>query len=201
MRSRPVPRPTNTLARCALLCAHVGMVRGALSGDRGQECVVDNFGRTIELPVGATDAALWLHGARRSAIFVQQNFQGHRVIDPDALAATIEKSNVLISNGEGQGGSNNSIVRAALVVSILADPSFEKKLVPFFLVANEAGVADFLGLTSVTEVRQGFASYFWQNLYPNIGDGIQLLDQTGHGRTLLSNMYAHLLVSERGMLR
>ena len=60
---------------------------------------------------------------------------------------------------------------------------------------------DFLGFESIEEVRTGFASYFWRNLYPNVSDGIQLLEQTGHGRTMLSNMYGHLLVSERGMLR
>ncbi len=185
----------------ALLCANVGLVRGALAGDTKTEFVIDESGKTIALDRGATDASLWLYAAKRSALFVQQHFQGHRVIDVDVLGAMIEGSNVLISETDTRRVFNRAIVRAALVVAILADAAFEKKLVPFYLVAEEAGVADFLGFESIEEVRTGFASYFWHNLYPNVSDGIQLLEQTGHGRTLLSNMYGHLLVAERGMLR
>ena len=183
----------------ALLCANVGMVRGALAGDRKNECVIDSSGKTVALSPGATDAALWLHAAKRSALFVQQNFQGHRVIDPDTLSTTIEKSSVLTRSDDQQPGSNRAIVHAAQIVSILADPGFETKLPQFYLVAEEAGVSDFLGFENFADVRTGLARHFWNNLYTNIGDGIQLLDQTGHGRTLLSSMYSHLLVSERAM--
>ncbi len=184
---------------CALLCAHVGMVRGALSGDRESDFVVDISGKTITLPVGATDSALWVHAAKRSAIFVQQNYQGHRVIDPDALAATIEQANMLAATPGANVGSSRAIVRAALVVAILADPNFEKKLVPLFLTAKEAGVAEFLGFETIEAVRAGLSGYFWNTLHTDIGEGIQLLDQSGPGRTLLANMYARLLASEHGM--
>jgi len=183
----------------ALLCANVGMVRGALAGDRENECVIDATGKTIVLAPGATDAALWLHASMRSALFVQQNFQGHRVIDPEALSVTIEKSSVLTRSDNPQAGSNRAIVHAALIIGILANPGFETKLPQFYLVAEEAGVSDFLGFDDIVGVRTGLAKHFWNNLYTNIGDGIQLLDQTGHGRTLLSSMYSHLLVSEHAM--
>jgi hypothetical protein len=184
---------------CALLCAHVGMVRGVLDGDREDECVVDALGETIVFRVGQTDAALWQYAAQRSALFVQQKFQGHLVLDPDDLGTTIVRANMLSGATGGEPGSNWAVVRAALVVGILANPSFERKLAPLFIAAEQADLATFLGFSSVSAVRDKLAAFFWDTLSADIGEGIQLLDQTGHGRTLLSNMYAHLLASEHGM--
>ena len=54
---------------CACLLHDIGFVRGILSGDTATEFVVDQDGKKVTLPRGASDAALAPYHVDRSKLF------------------------------------------------------------------------------------------------------------------------------------
>jgi hypothetical protein len=58
----------------AALTHDIGYVRGICQGDTANRCVIDEHGRTIELPRGASDAFLAPYHVERSKIFVKERF-------------------------------------------------------------------------------------------------------------------------------
>ncbi len=72
----------------ACLLHDIGYMRGVLSGDTADEFIIDEQGRTIELPRGASDAALSPYHVDRSKIFARERLEKSPLLDvkrPDAL--------------------------------------------------------------------------------------------------------------------
>src|SRR5436305_9116227 len=74
----------------ACLLHDIGYMRGVLSGDTETEFVVDDSGKTVTLPRGASDAALLPYHVDRSKLFAYERLRNSSVIDPSRVAAAIE---------------------------------------------------------------------------------------------------------------
>src|SRR5436190_9434283 len=74
----------------ACLLHDIGYMRGVLSGDTETEFVVDDAGNTIELPRGASDAALTPYHVDRSKIFARERLEKSPQIDVKRVIDSIE---------------------------------------------------------------------------------------------------------------
>jgi hypothetical protein len=74
----------------ACLLHDIGYMRGVLSGDTETEFVVDDSGKTITLPRGASDAALSPYHVDRSKLFAFERLRNSPDIDASRIAAAIE---------------------------------------------------------------------------------------------------------------
>src|SRR5919107_981066 len=74
----------------ACLLHDIGYVRGILKGDCGNSFVVDESGRRMTLPRGASDAALAPYHVERSIMFVKDRLGPTPFIDADRVARAIE---------------------------------------------------------------------------------------------------------------
>ena len=181
----------------SLLCAIVGIGRGTCPSDTDQASVIDDTGRTVELPRGATDGYLWPYFADRSKIFVREYFRDHPVLDPEVLAANIEYARFPpLPDQNLETASYPGLLRASLYIGAVADPNLLLKMRRLYLQATESGVADQLGYPTPEEFFTAYTTVFWNILYPLIIEAVELLKYTGEGRNWLANMHAHLLVEE-----
>src|SRR6195256_1951765 len=74
----------------ACLLHDIGYMRGVLSGDTETEFVVDDNGKKITLPRGASDAALLPYHVDRSKLFAFERLGNSPIIDASRVAAAIE---------------------------------------------------------------------------------------------------------------
>ncbi len=75
---------------CACLLHDIGFVRGILSGDTTTEYVVDQDGRKVSLPRGASDASLAPYHVDRSKLFVYERLGTSTSLDASRVAEAIE---------------------------------------------------------------------------------------------------------------
>jgi hypothetical protein len=185
----------------SLLCFSIGFVRDICPGDGGNRCVVDESGRTVELPRGATDGYLWPYAADRGRLFVRARFRGHPMIDPEILAATIDYARFPPPPDRNLETDNyGGLLRAAHFIGAAADPSFMAKLKPLYLEMQESGVIPPPhGSAGLAEFRAGYAALFWSTIHRLTRDGAEFLKFTASGRQWLANMYAQVLAEEHLM--
>jgi len=70
--------------------------------------------------------------------------------------------------------------------------NYERRGVEFYLSAREANLLDCTMFSDLSDFRKKWTQYFWEQLYPDVGDEILLLRETSHGRSIISQMYSHL---------
>jgi hypothetical protein len=68
----------------ACLLHDIGYVRGALKGDTKTDFVIDESGRTVTLPRGASDAALTPYHVTRSKIFAYERLGKSPTLDANS---------------------------------------------------------------------------------------------------------------------
>lgn len=181
----------------AALCYQLGFVRGAVKGDNGRICVIDEKGTTIELARGLSDGALYPWAVERSKLFARQFFREHAVIEGERLAQYIEYTQFpapLDRNYET--GSWPGLLRGAQTIAVVSDPRFTQRLGYWYRQLKEAGLSDALNFFGPADVFHQLPSMFWKTLYPQIVDSIDYLKYTGDGLTWLASMNAHMLEEE-----
>src|SRR5262245_39515635 len=83
----------------ACLFHDIGYVRGILSGDSGDDYVVDAKRNRIELPRGSSDAALTPWHVDRSKLFVLDRFTNNKSLDAARIANAIECTRFPLPDG------------------------------------------------------------------------------------------------------
>jgi hypothetical protein len=118
----------------ACLMHDVGYVRGLLSGDREGAYIVDDDGRTVTLPRGASDAALSPFHVDRSKLFVKERLAGSDRLDAERVARMIEFTRFPAPEGQNDGelDSETGLVRAADLIGQLGDPRYLRKVNALF---------------------------------------------------------------------
>ena len=96
----------------------------------------------IELPRGASDAALAPYHVDRSKICVRERFAFNPLIDPDRLARNIELTRFPVPDDEDHAETDTeaAFVRAADLIGQLGDPLYPRKLNALFHEFEEIGV-------------------------------------------------------------
>lgn len=184
----------------AALAHDIGYVRGICQGDVGQTFAVDLQGNRVELPRGASDAALAPYHVERSKIFVRERFAGHQYIDPERVAANIELTRFPVPDDDDHAATDSeaALVRAADLIGQLGDPLYPKKLNALFHEFAETGVNKFLGYTTPADVADRYPRFFWTKVEPFLTTAVEYLGLTAEGRQWLASLYYHVCVIEHG---
>lgn len=184
----------------ALLCHDIGYVRGLCRADRAGAYTTGVPGQWVTLPPGSTDAALTPYHVDRGQQFVRERFGRHTLIDAERLAAYIERTRFPVpSDADHQHTADEAgLVRAADLIGQLADPHYLRKLPALFAEFVETGVAACLGYATADDLRQGYATFYWQVVARYIQDGLRHLRVTQEGKQWLAHLYAHVFVVEHG---
>jgi hypothetical protein len=186
----------------ALLCHDIGFVRGVCSGDDGPRVCTGIRSDTVQLPDGATDAALMPYHVDRARMFVRERFGDASLVelDVDEIESYIEMTRFPIPDDavyrdtRGYGG----LTRAADLIGQLGDPDYLRKLPALFYELLDSGVDHGMSYASPHEMRQGYARFYWDVVRPYIGPAVSYLQLTQEGRRWIAGMHKHVFDVEHG---
>lgn len=187
----------------AALYHDIGFVRGVCSGDRDGHFIIDAAGHTVDLPRGASDAALGPYHVERSKIAVRERFRNHDLVDPERVARAIELTRfpVPLDADHAETATEAGLMRAADLIGQLGDPLYPRKLNALYQEFAEVGLNAQLGYSNPADVAECYPAFFWSKVEPVIGDGIRALDLTVDGRRWVANLYAHVFAMEHDRRR
>ena len=184
----------------AALTHDIGYLRGACQADTEHRFVANTQGDMIDLPRGASDAALAPYHVDRSKICVRERFVFNPLIDPARLARNIELTRFPVPDDKDHAETDTeaAFVRAADLIGQLGDPLYPRKLNALFHEFEEIGVNKLLGYATPADVADHYPRFFWSKVEPFLGEAVQALNMTAEGRLWLANLYSHVCVIEHG---
>ena len=151
----------------ACLLHDIGYVRGILKGDTKTHFVIDESGRTVTLPRGASDAALTPYHVNRSKIFVHERLGKSPTLDADRLARAIEATR--FPPGHIDDDLEPTLVQAADLIGQLGDPLYARKANALYYEFEEIGMNWQLGYTSPADLIDKYPSFFWKTVFGHLG--------------------------------
>ena len=187
----------------ACLIHDIGYVRGVIHGDQDGVYVVDGTDRTVELPVGSSDAALAPYHVDRSKLFAVDRLDAVDEINAARVARAIEytrfpyaatSANELKDDLDEEEGL---LLRAADLIGQLGDPNYIKKSNALFYEFEETGLNKSLGYATPADVVYKYPQFYWTNVAPQIQTAIRYLNVTSSGRQWIGNLYGNVFRAER----
>ena len=140
-----------------------------------------------------TDSILWAHKSFRSKTFIKNISFLDTNVNLEIVSRAIEYSDFSINNNtDGELGEIDKYARAIQIITLMSDQNYDRRLVEFYLSLEEAGLIDESIFESLQDFRERWVQYFWERLYPVVGEEILLLRETNEGRNIVSQMYSHL---------
>ena len=184
---------------CACLLHDIGFVRGVLRGDTKTEFVVDEAGKKITLPRGASDAALMPYHVDRSKLFAYERLGTSKQIDPARVAEAIE----LTRFPPRLEGTENADLEARLMLASdligqLGDPLYPKKANALFAEFEEIGSNRQFGYQSPADLVDKYPKFFSELVAVHIEEGVKYLSMTASGRQWIANLHNHVWCAENG---
>lgn len=176
----------------SILFCNIGIIYGALKEDKDNLAKITP-GDLLDISSFETSSGLWRYKSYRSKEFIKEspfissninNEIVNRAIDVSDLTDVIERHSDI--------GEINKLVRASQIIALMADENINRRQVEFYLSALEGSAIDSGVFTSLGDFRDKFRNYFWEVLYPDVGDVLLLLRETINGRKIVSKIYAHL---------
>jgi len=182
----------------SLVCHDIGYVRGVCRDDRPGHYVTGTGDKTVELPEGATDAALTPYHIERGKLFVRERFAKNRHIAVEVLCANIEYTRfpVPIENEREAATDYPALLRASDLIGQLADPNYMRKIAALFAEFAETGMNETLGYDSSAGLRAAYPKFFWSTVTPYIEDALNDLLMTQGGQLWVANLYSHVFAEE-----
>jgi hypothetical protein len=182
----------------SLLCHDIGYLRGVCQDDQDGSYTTGLDRHMVILPAGATDAALTPYHVDRGKRFVRERFRDHSVIEPEIIAANIERTRFPVPDDNDHQGTADypGLVRAADLIGQLADPHYMRKLAALFYEFAEIGITAHLGYTSPDDLRNDYPVFYWNVAYRYIKDGLRHLRVTQAGQQWIANLHSHVFVVE-----
>ena len=184
----------------SLLCHDIGFVKGVCRQDKPGEnlCATGINGSMIQLPPGASDAGLAAYHVDRGKLFIEERFGYHKLIDAEVIKRNIELTRFPVPADDDHQDTVNcpGLVRAADLIGQLSDPRYLKKISALYYEFEETGVNKNLGYRHPGDVRQNYAKFYWNVVYPYIKDGLRYLELTQEGKQILANLYSNVFVVE-----
>jgi hypothetical protein len=184
---------------CACLLHDIGFVRGILKGDSSTEFVVDQSGRKVSLPRGASDAALMPYHVDRSKLFVYERLGNSPQLDPARIADSIELTRFPpCLNGRESADLEARLVLAADLIGQLGDPLYPKKANALYAEFEENGTNRQFGYESPADLVDKYPAFFSNLVKDHIEEGVRYLSITASGRQWVSNLHNHVWCAEQG---
>jgi hypothetical protein len=203
MRGRALLMPTdaNDFAHLILACLFhdIGYVRGILKGDGRDGYVVDEKGGKIQLPRGASDAALMPYHVNRSKLFVMDRLANSNVVDAARIARAIEFTRFPPVEADDQDKEDGLLLRAADLIGQLGDPHHLRKANALYYEFEEVGMNRQLGYTSPADLTDSYPQFFWSSISPHIQTAIRYLNVTSRGRQWIAALYSNVFCAERDL--
>ncbi|MCX7596503.1 MAG: metal-dependent phosphohydrolase [Fischerella sp.] len=184
----------------SLLCHDIGYVKGVCRQDREQEGLYatgkDNI--MISLPPGASDASLTPYHVDRAKLFIDERFGGHKLIDSEVIKSNIELTRFPVPTAEDHQCTDSfaGLVRAADLIGQLSDPRYLKKITSLFYEFEETGMNKVLGYQTPADLRNNYAKFYWNGVYPYIQDALRYLSLTQQGKQIIANLHSNVFVVE-----
>ena len=182
----------------ACLLHDIGYVRGVLSGDTMTSFVVDEGGKTVSLPRGASDAALAPYHVDRSKMFVFERLGKSPSIDAKRVAKAIEATR--FPPPSDRTGSKEELeprlVQAADLIGQLGDPLYARKANALFYEFEEIGMNRQLGYLSPADLTDKYPAFFWNSVSKHIGTAMTYLNATASGQQWIANLHNHVFCAE-----
>jgi len=177
----------------SVLFCNIGVIRDVLQEDNGNHQKIDDE-KPRFVDHSFTDSSLWPYKSFRSTRFIQSTSFLNSNINYEIVSRAIEYSDFFGTDSERSSdvGEMAKYVRAIQVITLMSDQNYQRKLVEFYLSANEANLVDKTIFKDLSDFRQKWIQYFWERLYPDVGEEILLLRETTEGRTIVSQIYSHL---------
>jgi hypothetical protein len=181
----------------------IGYVRGVCRGDSDNAYLINDKGRAVTLPRGASDASLTPYHVERSKIVVLERFTQHPIIDAERVARAIELTRFPVPEGEmhQETDTEAGLVRAADLIGQLSDPFYPRKINALFHEFEEIGVNAKLGYKDPADIAEHYPRFFWTNVEPYVRDAMKYLSLTVNGRQWTANLYTHVFEIEHGLRR
>ena len=145
----------------ACLLHDIGFVRGVLSGDTKTEFVIDDSGKTVKLPRGASDASLAAYHVDRSKLFVYERL-GNSAFDRSRAGCGRDRAHPLSAAAQrrcGEGELEPRLVQAADLIGQLGDPLYPKKANALFYELEEIGSNRQLGYDSPADLVEKYPGF------------------------------------------
>jgi hypothetical protein len=182
----------------ACLLHDIGYMRGALSGDTADEFVIDSSGNTVELPRGASDAALSPYHVDRSKIFAYERLEKSPHIDARRIADAIECTRFppLPATDTAELSREPRLVQAADLIGQLGDPLYSRKANALYWEFEEIGMNRQLGYSSPADLIDRYPSFYWNTVSEHLGGAMKYLNMTVSGRQWIANLHHHVLCAE-----
>lgn len=189
-----VVRPAQLLNLMAsVLFCNIGIIRGVLDGDDGDRQRVSPDKSSI-IENKFTDSILWAHKSFRSKTFIENISFLDTNINLEIVSRAIEYSDFSANknNLEGELGEIDKYARAIQIITLMSDQNYDRRMVEFYLSLKEAGLIDETIFISLQDFRERWVQYFWERLFPVVGEEILLLRETNEGRNIVSQIYSQL---------
>jgi HD domain len=182
----------------ACLLHDIGYVRGVLSGDSDTEFVVDQSGRTVKLPRGASDASLTPYHVDRSKLFVFERLANSPTLDATRVAEAIEFTRFppRLDRDAAKADLEPRLVQAADLIGQLGDPLYPRKANALYCEFEEIGINRQLGYSSPADLIDKYPGFFWNSVSIHLSEGIKYLNLTVSGRQWIANLHNHVLCAE-----
>jgi hypothetical protein len=183
----------------SLLCHDIGYVRGVCREDRNGVYTTGVDSQTVQVPPGASDAALTPYHVDRGKRFVRERFGEHgAIIDGGVIAANIERTRFPVPHDDDHQSTDDypGLLRAADLIGQLASPNHMRKFPALFYEFEETGVNAALGYQNPGDLRANYPAFFWKVVTPYIQDGLRYLRGTETGKQWIANLYAHVFAME-----
>ncbi|OKH35968.1 metal-dependent phosphohydrolase [[Phormidium ambiguum] IAM M-71] len=187
----------------SLLCHDIGYVKGVCRQDRPLENLYATGinGEMVRLNPGSSDASLAPYHVDRGKQFIQERFGYHKLIDAPTIQRNMELTRFPVPNDEDHQDTGNcpGLVRAADLIGQLSDPRYLKKIGALYYEFEETGVNKNLGYRHPGDLRNNYAKFYWNVVYPYIDPALRYLELTQEGKQILANLYANVFVIEHEM--
>lgn len=194
LNGRPV-KPRDWLHCVLSLLLHdIGNVGSVCLADRDGDRASGLDGETIRPPRGATDAYLAPYHVDRGKLHVRERFADHGIVDPEILAASIERTRFPVPDDADHRRSSDlpGLVRAADLIGQLADPGRDRKLPALFYEFEEVGLNAELGYSSPADLSADYARFFWRAVAPHLEAALIDLQATPEGLCWIDSLLKNL---------
>ena len=183
---------------CALLVHDIGYVWGACRGDGTEDVVVDEDGRRVTPPRGASDAYLAPYHIERGKIYARERFGASEYIDEERIIRSIELTRFPVPDDDDYAETDTEagLVRAADLIGQMGDPFYHRKLNALYYEFVETGLAETMQYRSPADLVDKYPEFFWSCVQPYIQPAIRYLELTTEGKQWVANLYNNVFQVE-----
>ncbi len=183
---------------CALLVHDIGYVWGVCKDDGPEDVVVDDSGRRVTPPRGASDAYLAPYHIERGKIYARERFGPSEFIDEERIIRSIELTRFPVPDDADYSETETEagLVRAADLIGQMADPFYHRKINALYYEFVEIGLAETLGYRSPADLVDKYPEFFWANVQPYIQPALRYLELTTEGKQWVANLYNNVFQVE-----